>query len=82
MADNKEDSSMVDPVLRASGGAISFGEICTLTCGGVSVEGGGSKLPSTLVFCLYVCSFWPPLVGLLATACDPLFRTDQRGRLE
>jgi hypothetical protein len=31
---------------------------------------------------MYVCSFWPPLVGLLATAHDPLFRTDQRGRSE
>jgi hypothetical protein len=52
MADYKEDSSMMDLVLRASSGAISSREICALMCGGVSVEGGGSKLPSTLVFYL------------------------------
>jgi hypothetical protein len=52
VADNKEDSGVVDPVLRASGRAISFGEICPLMYGGVSAEGGGSKLPSTLVCCL------------------------------
>jgi hypothetical protein len=31
---------------------------------------------------IYVCSFWPPLVGLLATTHDSLFRTNQRGRSE
>ena len=28
----------------------------------------------------YVCSFCPPLVGLLTSACDPLIRSNQRGR--
>jgi hypothetical protein len=57
VAGNKEDSGVVDHVLRASSGAISSGEICPLTYRGVSAEGGGSKLPTTLVFCLSKVSF-------------------------